>query len=195
MSNSNGNGSTKTWNPDADRFRKIAQDAGFFNDFQTLRAGMEGAGYTKGQSYDEARRVYEPKLLAAMGMNGTGAAGPIGVGVGLGGNEDEQNPSGLTDKWNLTPAEMRTAAQWAWAYVYDDDEHVKPSDAPSRQAWNFRRWMRESPMNREKFITAHASKLYGAKQDIDKDADKVSGNEAVNRAIEDIRSWRAGQRD
>ena len=113
MSNSNGNGSTKTWNPDANEFRKIAEKAGFFNDFQSLRIGLAGAGHSKGESYDQARRVYEPKLRAAMGENGTGVVGPGGVGVG--GNEDEQDLSELSDKWNLSPAEMRTSAQRALA--------------------------------------------------------------------------------
>ena len=59
----------KTYDPDCDHFRKIAQDAGFFNDFQAFRAGMEGAGYSKGESYAHARSIFEPRLRAAMGEN------------------------------------------------------------------------------------------------------------------------------
>ena len=187
MSNSNGNQTQKIWNPDCDQFRKIAEKAGFFQDFQSLRIGMEGAGYTKARSYDEARRVFEPKLLAA--MNGTGVVGPIGVGGGVGGNADEQDLSELSDKWNLSPAEMRTAALWALAHMRESN--VNPANAPSRPAWKLLMYLNESPLNRDKFMTSHAPKLYGNKQDLDKDADRVEGREAVKRAIEDIQNWRA----
>ena len=103
MSNSNGHGSTKTWNPDANEFRKAAEKAGFFQDFQSLRIGMKGAGYSKGESYDQARRVYEPKLQAA--MNGTGVVGSIGVGVG--GNEDEQDNHNRRKRSAPAPSAMR----------------------------------------------------------------------------------------